>query len=334
VVPIYRTISLVSLYIILFSIVGYGVLVGLYIGSANWAAPFAINSSDTSVLAILSQITASQASLATLHIDYNQTKENIVFNKVQIAALQKLERSFDTTKGKQKIIWAQSASDLLKYDDEIRKNIVVLQSDVAKNDEFRDIINKDLTLGLITKTDAATAISTIDNLANTTTTTKIAETNLVDSVRQHEMVDMGNIVMESQRVQIIFQIEQLESAINVDEDHMATDANLEKTIKTAIATAKLSPYYAAIESPSTIQLAVVPYNGNNQFSKNEPVYDCVFGLVVCRKVGTVVNVFPNEQIFENPLTKTNLRGYLIQLSVIPSAMRSKSLVIGHKPLFF
>src|SRR5271170_5775436 len=155
VVPVYRTISLISLYIILSGIVGYGVLVGLYIGSANWAAPFAVNASDPTVLAILSQVTSSQATLTALHLDYNQTQENITFNQSQIIALTKLERSFDKTEGEQKAVWSQSAADLLKFDSETKQSITALQSDVAKNDELRTIINRDLASGMITKADAA-----------------------------------------------------------------------------------------------------------------------------------------------------------------------------------
>jgi hypothetical protein len=318
----------------LLGIVGYATIVGYYIAGSSWAAPFTVNSSDTQVLAILSQITTSQATLAALQLDLSQTEENSKFSKSQLASLTKLERNFDSTTQDQREVWDKSARDLQQFDNEAQKSIAELQQDVKQNEELRVIIGKDLKAGLMTKADAATAISSIDNLANTTVSSQVAETTLVDNVRQHQMIDISSLSVEEQRAQVAFQIGQLESAIKVDNEHAATDQKMMSIINTAINTARLSPYYVAVNSPATVQLAVVPYNGNNQFKAGEPVYECAFGMVICHYVGTVMTTYANEQVFENPLTKTNLRGYLLRLDVSAVATRSKSLIIGHKPLLF
>lgn len=334
VVPVYRTVSLISLYIILMGIVGYGVLVFFYLSNTSWIAPFTVNSSDTSVLAIMGQIVSSEAQLTALNLDKTQTEEAAKFNKTQIAALRKLLAKLDSITTDQERVWSQAAIKLQKFDAETNQNIARFSTDVDNGEKLREIVSKDLADGLMTKADAMNALASIDSMAGQTTAAKVAEETLLDDIRQHQMVDFSAVTVDAQRAQLIYQIDSLETAVQVGEAHIREDAALANTIDTAIATAKLSPFYAAINSPKTVQLAVVPYGGSKLFQAGEPVYECVLGLAICHRVGSVSAVYPNEQIFENPLTKTNMRGYLILLSVSDESARSKSLVVGHKPLFF
>lgn len=334
IVPLYRLIALISLYTILLAIVGYGCLVGFYFNSSQWIAPFTVNSSDSAVLTIMSQIVASQGALASLNLDAKQTAENTRFSRKQLRDLQTLDKKFGRTYSDQQKTGLASATDLQKFDRETQAGISVLTQDVSRGSELRLIIERDVATGLMTKADAIAAISNIDSLASQATSTKVAEKTLMDDIRSHQMVDFAALAVDAQRVQLGFQIGQLESTIQIDEAHAQTDATMTATIQEAIETARRSPYYVAMNSPTTVQLAVVPYNSSKMFQVHQPVYECMFGMVVCRYAGRVVAVYPNEQVFENPLSKMNTRGYLIQISVTPSSVRSKSLVVGRKPLFF
>jgi hypothetical protein len=334
VVPVYRVIALLFVYLAIFGIIGYGAIVGFYLQSSAWIAPFTVNSSDTQVLTIMSQIVASQSALGTLALDAKQTNESLIFSKQELHALRLLDDKFVRVYNDQQKTGAQSAADLQHFDVETQQGLTELQRDVRENVTLRALINRDLANGLITKADAAIAISNIDSLAVQTTSTKVAEKTLLDDIRQHLLIDFNALNVDAQRAQLIFQINQLDSTIRVDEEHARADAAMAETINNAIATAKLSPYYVAVNSPKTIQLAVVPYAGSKVFKAGQPVYECVFGVAVCHYAGKITAVYPNEQIFENPLSHLNVRGYLIQIEVLPESARSKSLVVGSKPFLF
>lgn len=334
VVPVYRTISLVTLYTVLFGIIGYGAMVACYLGTTTWVAPFSVTSSDTSVLAIMNQVTVSQNTLETTNLDIRATEENLQFSRNQLGQLLKLQRGFDQTLASQRDVWTESAKTLEGLKDETHANIMNLNTDVAHGEELRAMFKKDLAAGLITKGDAAIAIANIDDLASRTTDQKVAANSLLDNIRQHQMVDLNATSVLVQRTQVVYQVAQLASVIEVAEARLTSDRKLVDSITTALQTARMSPYYKAINSKDVIQLAVAPYGAEKKFAVGQPVYDCMFGLAVCFQVGKVAAVFPNEQVFENPLTKTNTRGYILELQVAERSVRSKSLVVNHRPLFF
>jgi hypothetical protein len=198
---------------------------------------------------------------------------------------------------------------------------------------MRRLVKRDLAAGLITNEDALSIYSSIDMLTINTTAAKVAENDLQDSIRQHRMDDITSLTVEGQAAALGFQISQLLSAIRTDQQHMVSDLETIAVINNAVAMAKQSPYYQAV-SGKNIQLGVMPYDPKALPKAGEPVYDCVIGIAICRYVGSVVAVYPNELIFENPLSKTNTRGFIVQLQVTNKAMRTKALMVGRKPLLF
>lgn len=334
VVPLYRIFSMVSLYGILLGILGYAVLFAFFIGATSWVAPFTVNPSDTQVLAITEQVVSSQTTITSLQLDYDASKENLRFSIDQLKGLEGLNRSINKKLTRQTAEWADASKDLVQYDVEAQKNVQDLSEDVNRNSKLRLAIDEDLAKGLITQNDALLAYTYIDSLAITSTTSKIAESDLLDSIRQHKMQDLTSITVQGQQTALSFQIAQLYSAMKVDEQRMSADLLGIATIQQAVKTATDSPFYEAVQSNSNIQLGVVPYDPKQTVKAGAPVYDCYLTIAVCHQVGTVQTTYPNELIFENPLSKTNTRGYVIKLRITGAAMRSKVLLVGRKPLLF
>lgn len=331
VVPLYRIFSMLSLYGILSGIIFFGVLFTFFLGSNSWVAPFVVSSSDVPVLQIVSQITASQATVDALQLDYKASSENLAFSKSQISGLFALNKQLHIKLGKQAGEWVEATQDLSKYDVEAKGNIDTVMKDVNNGEELRRLVKRDLTAGLITNEDALATYSSIDMLAINTTAAKVAENDLKDSIRQHKMDDITSLTVEGQRAALEFQIAQLYSAIRTDEQHMVSDLETIATIKSAVDTARLSPYYLAVSKNA--QLGVIPYD-KAALPNGSPVFSCKMYIVVCTQVGTVSQVYPNELVFENPLSKTNTRGFIVRLQITDDAMRSKALMVGRKPLFF
>jgi hypothetical protein len=221
---------------------------------------------------------------------------------------------------------------LSKYDSEAKGNIDTVMADVNNGEELRRLVKRDLAAGLITNEDALATYSSIDMLKINTTAAKVAESDLKDSIRQHKMDDITSLAVEGQRAALDFQIAQLYSAIRTDEQHMASDLETMASIKSAVDTARTSPYFLALSKNA--KLGVVPYDPRKALPVGTAVFSCKLFIVYCRQVGQVTQVYQNELVFENPLTKTNTRGFIIQLQVDDESMRAKALMVGRKPLFF
>ena len=335
VVPTYRTVAMLWVYGVIAAILLYGATVGYFLASGEWVTPFTVSGSDSQVLTITSQLVASQNALGAITIDEAQTREVISFSREQISSLMKLRDSYNRTARDTKRVWESSAKNLSGFDIESQRDIETLQSDVSRNSELRSSIINDMQSNLITKSDAAIALANIDQLQSQTTTAKVNETNLLDTIRQHQMVDFGALAVAGNQAQLDYQLAQLQSAIQIGFTHLAQDALLKNQINLAIDTAKRSPYFAAVNSQTSIQLAVVPYVYHDDVVRpNAVLYDCYLSVVACRIAGKITAVYPNEVLFENPLTHMNARGYIVAISIDEKSLRSKSLSIGRKPFLF
>jgi hypothetical protein len=58
-------------------------------------------------------------------------------------------------------------------------------------------------------------------------------------------------------------------------------------------------------------------------------------MVLCRKVGTVKQIFLGELDATHPIFKTQVRGFTIQMDLShPNSAKSKTVFLGRKPLLF
>jgi len=106
-------------------------------------------------------------------------------------------------------------------------------------------------------------------------------------------------------------------------------------LKEAIATAKQTPYYLSVSGATAVNFAFVPYDNQSSASPGSAVYDCYLNMVLCRKVGTVKQVFAGEEHAIHPIFRTDIRGFMIQMQLEhPESAKSKTVFLNRKPLFF
>jgi hypothetical protein len=334
IVPIYRTVSMITLYGILFCIIGYvGMLVFFVMGN-NWAVPFIVTSSDVKVLQLTSQVTSGQQTLNALKLDYDKTAETIQVSLKLRNEVNNLYNQFATTIRAQKSEWGTSANLLSNMNAQKSSDNAVLLQDGHYAADVRKIIEQDLARGLISKGDAQQQILALDQFQTNTTDSRVTETLLLDSVRQHTMTDINAASVMAQQVALRGQIQQLDATIAIAQNELATDIKSINDAQTAINTAKESPYFDAVNSKTKLFFGVMPYNAEKTVSVGENVYSCYVGLFFCSKVGTVQAVYRNEEMFEHPVLRVNMRGYIIKLIVDESAAKNKTLMVGSKPAFF
>ena len=106
-------------------------------------------------------------------------------------------------------------------------------------------------------------------------------------------------------------------------------------LKQALATAKQTPYYLSVSGGRLLYFAFVPYDNQRHISIGTAVYDCYLNMVLCRKVGTVKQVFAGEEHAIHPIFRTDIRGFLIQMQLDnPESAKSKTVFLNRKPLLF
>lgn len=334
VLPLYRLFSLVSLYTILLAILGYAAIFVFYAASSAWVVPFIASSSDNAVLSLDSQLTASHQALDVLTLNQEQAISVLATTRSQIAHLSSLDRELTRTIASQRTTWSDSASDLTALHTQKTADNAVLTEDAKRTKILKEIIEKNLAAGMITKGDAQAQIIQLDQFSTGTTDSKVAETLMMDTVRQHEMTDLSYLSVLGQKTQLEAQIAQLSTLLTTTEAQVRANKSTSETINTAISTAKSSPYFEVINSAKTLHLAIVPYSSRNKVKVGDPLYDCFLGMAICREAGHVLAVYTNEEVFEHPVLRINMRGYVVKIDADEKALRSKTLAVGAKPMLF
>jgi len=93
-----------------------------------------------------------------------------------------------------------------------------------------------------------------------------------------------------------------------------------------------SPYLKAIVNKVT--LAFVPNQNLRNVKLGTPLYGCMWGLVWCRKVGTVKAVLDGEVQDIHPHDESIQRGLMLEVDVTDWGASETVLFAGSKPLWF
>jgi len=169
---------------------------------------------------------------------------------------------------------------------------------------------------------------------NTYTDGRIAEVLLRDNVRQ-KTPDYGSTVDAlSKEAELKSNIIQLSIQIKSGEEQLRSDEAQITQLQAVIATAQNSPY--SLATKHDVRFAFVPYENQASVYQGAEIYSCYLSMIICRNVGTVQQIFTDEEKTNNPFPffKSELRGSLIQLSLAEQeSAKEKVLFVGRKPLW-
>jgi len=235
------------------------------------------------------------------------------------------ERSHDQLTGPQ----------LAALNDQKQADNAKTQAVLAQLQQLETSINKDLAAGIITKGDATTQLAAINQSRDAYTDSRIAEVLLTDSILDKTTAGTKSLEVLEKEAELRSDIAQLDVTLAVAQMQLQEDNRQIDRLRAAIATAKQSPYYLNAAGNSRLYFAFVPYDDQASAMVGASVYDCYLNMVVCRKVGTVKQIFPGEQDIVHPIFKTQVRGFMIQLDLVrPASAQSKTVFLGRKPLLF
>ena len=335
VLTLYRVFAIAMLYLVLLGILAYAFVMGFYAVNTSWAAPVILSASDEKALAFREQLVTSQQTIEDLKVDSQKLQSGVDEMKKHRAALLALEQPLQQAIAREQAHNKAAGPELAALDSEKKNDNVKTKAVLEQLKDLEAAVNKDLAAGLITKSDAAAQLSTLNQAKNAYTDSKIAEVLLTDSVLDKTSVGTSSLDVLEKQAELRSEAAQLDVAINVAQKQLTEESRQIDRLHQAIATAKQSPYYLHATGGQTLYFAFVPYDNRASATVGAPVYDCYLNMVVCRKAGEVKQIFTGEQDATHPIFKTQIRGFLIQMNLNTNeSAKSKTVFLGRKPLVF
>jgi hypothetical protein len=335
VVTVYRIFAIVTLYLVLAGVLAYGFVMGFYALNTSWAAPIILSPADDKSLDFTEKLVTSRQTLEDLNVDKKKLEDGVAEMNKHRTALEALEPELQTAIAREKQHNRATGPALEELDKQKQADNVKTQAVMAQVKEVEAAIEKDLAAGLITKGDAATQRAALNQAQSAYTDSKIGEVLLTDSILEKTTTDTKSLDVLDKQAELISEIAQLDIAVGVAQKQIYEETKQIASLKQALATAKQTPYYLSVSGNNAVNFAFVPYDNQNSAAVGSAVYDCYLNMVLCRKVGTVKQIFAGEEHAIHPIFRTDIRGFLIQMQLDHSeSAKSKTVFLNRKPLFF
>jgi hypothetical protein len=335
VVTVYRIFAIVTLYAVLAGVLAYGFVMGFYALNTSWAAPVILSPADDKSLDFTEKLVTSRQTLEDLNVDLKKLNDGVAEMNKHRAALEALEPELQTAIAREKEHNLATGPQLMELNKQKEADNLKTQAVMAQVKEVEAAIDKDLAAGLITKGDAATQRAALNQVQSSYTDSKIGAVLLTDNILEKTTTDTKTLDVLDKQAELISEIAQLDIAIGVAQKQISEETKQVNRLKEAINTAKQTPYYLSVSGATAVNFAFVPYDNQSSASPGSAVYDCYLNMVLCRKVGTVKQIFAGEEHAIHPIFRTDIRGFMIQMQLDhPESAKSKTVFLNHKPLFF
>ncbi|HTW59375.1 MAG TPA: hypothetical protein VMD99_14685 [Terriglobales bacterium] len=333
VITLYRIFAIVVLYLVLAGIVVYAFVMGFYAVNSSWAAPVILSAADEKSLDFREKLVTSQQTIEDLKVDTKKLDSGVAEMKKHRDALLELEPQLKEAIAREQAHDRTTGPELSTLDKQKLADNEKTENVLAQLKQVESNINKDLAAGLITQGDAATQLAALNQAADTYTDSKIAQVLLTDSVLDKTTTGTNSLNVLVKQAELRSEVAQLDVAINVAEKQLQEESRQIDRLREAIATAKQSPYYLNAAGGTTLYFAFVPYDNQAYAVAGSAIYDCYLNMILCRKVGTVKQIFAGEEQALHPIFKTQIRGFLIQMNLDdPASAKSKTVFLGRKPM--
>jgi hypothetical protein len=306
---------------------------GFYAVNSSWAAPVILSAADEKSLDFREKLVTSQQTIEDLKVDTNKLSSGIAEMTKHRSALLELEPELQSAIAREKNHNLTVGPELATLDKQKLADNAKTQKVLAQLNQVESDINKDLVAGLITKGDAATQISALNQAQGNYTDSRIAETLLTDSILDKTTTGTSSLDVLVKQAELRSEVAQLDIAISVAQKQLTEESRQIDRLRQAIVTAKQSPYYLNASGGQTLYFAFVPYDDQANAVTGAAIYDCYLNMVLCRRVGTVKQIYPAEADATHPIFKTQIRGFLIQMNLDNAeSAKSKTVFLGRKPM--
>jgi hypothetical protein len=336
VVTAYRLLGFAILTIIVVVLIGYITTTAFFYWSDSWVVPTALSPTDEKIVSLQAQLAERQNQRDQTAVALDQAERAIVVQQAFQGEFAKAIKSdLDGRKAaleRMHQLAAAAASTRLQ----------IRRSNTAYASASQARMAQEWKAGLIDRT---AMLSGKFQLA------QITSSNLSLAERQAEY--------ESRAADLEAQTRSLEALLDnshgveamsydvlkIKQEYEASRLDTQKAIETRdtlrIALAREDKLLGSLKQSSYLramndnaQVAFVPYGNLKDISKGASLYGCKLGMVLCHKVGTVMEILPGEVQFKHPHRDKMLRGQMVELKLEDGAAATDDvLFVGGRPLF-
>jgi hypothetical protein len=333
----YRIFAIAILYAVLAGVLCYAFVMGFYALNKSWAAPVILSASDEKSLDFMQKLVVSRQTIEDLKVDILRQQTTLAEMDKHRASLLALDPELQAAIAREHQHDQLTGPQLASLDTQKQADNRKTQEILSQISQLEAQIKSDLAKGLITKGDAATQLTAFNQAEDAYTDSRIADVLLTDNVLDKTTNGTKALDAIEKQAELRSNIAQLDVTLSVAEMQMEEDTRQVERLHDAINIAKQSPYYliASGSNDKRLYFAFVPYDNQANASAGAPIYDCYLNMVLCRKVGTVKQIFHEEQVISHPIFKTQIRGLTILLDLShPESAKSPTVFLGRKPLLF
>lgn len=309
---IYRGVGLVLISATLGLLAFYAGLMIFFFINTTWAAPTILSSTSDKMLQFSGAYQRGAQGVVAANLAKDQAELQLEFVDNSLITARRLLAFAE-----------QRATSARKHLGDKAQNNAESQRIVGKFDELRKSIDQSLKAGLITQDEATRMITGLQQFQNS------AGDALVTKITT-------DVAIEVQVSQLRQQVEVLETELKVRQ--AALNSAVESLSLASVEMEKLQKTVYFQASMLGSNLAFVPYENREAAQIGAAVYDCRLMVMICRKVGTISEIYSDEQVIDFPMFNVRfsrtVRGFFVKLDMSePSSMSSPIVFVGGKPLF-
>jgi hypothetical protein len=182
VLMVYRLFAITTLYAVLAGVLVFALVVGVYAMSRTWVAPIILSEQDKDTLDLTGKLLISQTTAQDLQLDIEKQKKIVAEARTHKAALQKLHPAIDAAIERENQHRAATGPPLADLNQQKKTDIVTTQAMLKELAKVEAMVDKDLALGLITKSDAIQAKTQFAKAYGDLTDSQIASVLLKDNI--------------------------------------------------------------------------------------------------------------------------------------------------------
>jgi hypothetical protein len=307
-----------------------------YVSNTSWIVPTVITKEDPAVLDVAQKLITTRQALDALKLDVEKNKEAIGEMKAHRQQLSLLYPKLVTAIRTETSANSNNGRRLSTLDARaIAKDEKLSQAVEEANGVSRQI-DEDLSVGLITKSDAVVKKEQIAQESASALDNQINEVLLKDQILQKTTTGTQALDVLDKRAELHSQIATLDISIDAAQRQLDADCSQIDQLEQALRLVNNTPYAAVLNGGQAF--AFVPY-ANGTVDPGTPILVCSLDFIFCRQVGRITRVFSDEEREQNPVSipmlSATIRGVVAEIHLDdPSAVKSQTLFLHHAPLFF
>ena len=336
VVNAYRLLGFAILTIIVIVLIGYLVTTAFFYVSDSWVVPMAVSPTDEKVLSLQQQLAAQQTNRDKTAADLDDAER-------AIAVQQQFQAEF--AKAIQSDLAGRKAA--LDRMHQLSNAAASTRARIRRsNNAYASASQRQMAVEW-----RAGLIDRQQMLAGKFQVAQISSSNLSLAERQAEYETRAqDLESQTRSLEALLANTTSEGAMSYDvlkikQEYENSRLETQKAIETRdmlkLALEREEKLLKALQQSSYLralgdhaQVAFVPYGNLTKVEKGKNLYGCKLGMVICHKVGTVLEVLPGEVQFKHPHKDKMLRGQMVELKLDDnSAAEDDVLFVGGRPLF-